>query len=127
MQQKVERFEKVDALWPQVKALSYLELKVMRDAIAGEMQEKSDGIRQELRERLAAMSEEYGLSLKDVVGKKKRRPKKPSATEPVSYQNPENPEEVWKGSGRKPKWLKARLDAGEELASFAVPVAAKED
>ena len=35
MQQAVDDFERVKSLWPQVQALSYLELKVLSDAIMG--------------------------------------------------------------------------------------------
>ena len=80
MQQKVESLEAVSGLWPQVKALSYLELKALSDAIAGEMQEKSDAVRADLRQRMADLSEQYGLSVKDVLGKKRRRAKKAEPT-----------------------------------------------
>lgn len=120
MQLKTGRYEKVDALWPQVKALSYPELKLMREAITDEMKEKSEAIRDELPQRVAALGEEYGLSIRDVVGKRKRRAKKPGGEAAVAYQNPDNPQETWKGAGRKPKWLKVRLDAGEDLEAFAI-------
>ncbi len=123
MQQKVESLEAVSGLWPQVKALSYLELKALSDAIAGEMQEKSDAVRADLRQRMAALSEEYGLSVKDVIGKKKRRAKKAEPTgepKPARVRNPDQPEETWSGVGRKPKWLTSKLAAGADLASFAV-------
>ena len=121
MQEKTGRHENVDALWPQVKALSYPELKVMRDAIGAEMQAQALAVRQELRERLAVADEDYGLTIEDVIGSRKRRGNNDAAWATATYQNPDDARETWAGTGRKPKWLKARLDAGEELERFAVP------
>ena len=73
MQEKTGRHEQVDALWPQVKSLSYPALKVMRDAISNEMQAQASAIRHELRQRLAVAGEDYGLTIKDVTGSPKRR------------------------------------------------------
>ena len=121
MQEKTGRHENVDALWPQVKALSYPELKVMRDAIGAEMQAQALAVRQELRERLAVADEDYGLTIEDVIGSRKRRGNNGDVAATATYQNPAKPGEIWNGTGRKPKWLKARLDAGENLERFAVP------
>lgn len=38
----------------------------------------------------------------------------------VKYQNPENPEETWSGQGRRPPWLKGKLEAGANLEDFSV-------
>ena len=121
MQEKTGRHEQVDALWPQVKALPYPALKVMRDAISNEMQAQSLAARQELRERLAVAGEDYGLTIEDVIGKPKRRGSNSEVAAIATYQNPEKPGEIWNGSSRKPKWLIARLDAGEDLERFRVP------
>ena len=122
MQQAVDDFETLKGLWPQVKALSYLELKVLSDAINGEMQEKVDDVRAELRGRMATITEPYGLSVADVVGTQKRRGKRcPAATtrnaEP--YRNPDNPEETWSGKGRKPNWMRRRSNDGAPSTRFA--------
>ncbi len=128
MQGKVERCEKVEALWLQVKALSYLELKVLHEAIMGVMQEKSQAVRVELRERMAALSEPYGLTVQDVIGTIKRPLKRhPKGAGVTRFRNPDRAEEIWMGTGRKPKWLRQQLDAGAELTSFAVEQPAKEE
>ena len=109
MRQAVDDFETLKGLWPQVKALSYLELKVLRDAISGEMGEKVDDVRSELRGRMATLTEPYGLSVADVVGTPKRRTKRcpgNSTRRAEPFRNPENPEETWSGKGRKPKWMR---------------------
>ena len=35
------------------------------------------------------------------------------------YRNPDNPEEVYKGKGKRPAWLQQRLEAGARLEDFA--------
>lgn len=39
---------------------------------------------------------------------------------PALYHNPENPAETWSGRGHTPRWLKARLDAGQSLHDFRI-------
>ena len=120
MQQKVDRGEKIEALCAEVKALAYLDLKLMRDLINQEMEEKSVTVHAEFRSRLAELSEAYGIAVSDVVGKKKHRSKKPPGEKVVRYRNPEEPNKTWSGIGRKPTWLRTRLEAGVELSTFAV-------
>jgi DNA-binding protein H-NS len=36
------------------------------------------------------------------------------------YRNPENPEEIYRGKGKRPAWLIAKLEAGHDVAEFAV-------
>lgn len=45
---------------------------------------------------------------------------------PEKYRNPKNPDEVWSGRGRKPKWVEAAEKAGSTLESMLiVPAPAK--
>jgi DNA-binding protein H-NS len=39
------------------------------------------------------------------------------------YRNPDNPEEVWSGRGRQPKWVQAALAEGQRLEDLAIPAA----
>ena len=41
---------------------------------------------------------------------------------PVSpkYCNPDHPSETWSGRGRQPRWLVARLKAGERIDDFRI-------
>ena len=123
MQQGIDDFKKVDSLLPQVKALSYLELRVLSDVVKATMEEKSDAVRAELRERMEVISEAYGLTVLEVVGNQKRRARKATRqarSKVVRYRNPENAGETWTGKGRKPTWLRQKLEDGGELANFAI-------
>ena len=43
---------------------------------------------------------------------------------PAKYRNPQNPEQVWSGIGRSPKWVQAILsERGIDMAAFkAIPM-----
>ena len=123
MQQTVEDFKRLDGLLPQVKALSYLELRVLSDVVKATMEEKSEAVRAELRQQMEAISEAYGLTVSEVVGNQKRRARKATTqarSKAVRYRNPQNAGETWTGKGRKPTWLRQKLEDGGELTSFAI-------
>lgn len=45
---------------------------------------------------------------------KVRKPAKPK------YQNPANPDEVWSGRGKPPKWMQAHLEGGGEKDAYLI-------
>jgi len=71
--------------------------------------------RAELKEKMAAMAAEAGLSLDDVVGR--RRGGKTRGAQQVKYRHPDDPTLTWSGRGRKPRWLK---QAGGSAERFRV-------
>lgn len=40
---------------------------------------------------------------------------KTKATPGKTYQNPNNPDQIWKGHGRQPQWIKDELSAGKTM------------
>lgn len=61
---------------------------------------------QELVETLIAKCEALGIEAKSFFVQKK--------VSEITHQNPENPAEVWKGKGPKPKWLKRVIEGLDE-------------
>jgi DNA-binding protein H-NS len=49
-----------------------------------------------------------------------RRPYPPV---PPKYRNPEEPSETWAGRGKQPRWLVAKLQAGERIDDFRIKAA----
>jgi DNA-binding protein H-NS len=76
------------------------ELKVRIDAaiVARQAKEKA-----ELRQKMAELAEEAGLTLEDVLGG--RRGGKGKGSVAVKYRHPDNATLTWTGRGRRPKWL----------------------
>jgi len=91
------------------KELQELELKVKKAKIA--VQERS---RSEVRERLEAIAAEAGFKIGDLFGGRGGKGRKVAA----KYANPNNPSETWTGRGRKPRWLAAKIKAGEKQEKF---------
>ena len=65
-------------------------------------------------EEIKAIAQTRGLSVQDILGKSS----KSHAMRPrdiIRYRNPSNPDQVWSGRGRPPRWIE-----GKEKGQFAV-------
>lgn len=80
----------------------------------------------ELRARLATEAQALGFSLEDVL--KEFADGKPAeiAVKGTTYVNPANPEQVWRGDGKKPRWLKEYELGGGLISDLAQPAVATE-
>jgi DNA-binding protein H-NS len=84
--------------------MSYSELTQLRTRIDGLMLEKQGAERAALRQKMADMAKDHGLSLDEVLGKGRRKGKGSVADK---YRDPKNPENTWTGRGRMPRWMVA--------------------
>jgi DNA-binding protein H-NS len=91
--------------------LQELELKVKKAKL--NVQQRS---RTELRQKLESMAAQAGFKLSDLFGGRGGKGRKVAA----KYANPDNPSETWSGRGRKPRWLAARLKAGDRIDRFLI-------
>ena len=94
-----------------LKELQELELKVKKVKLS--VQERS---RSELRQKLESMAAQAGFKLSDLFAGRGGKGRKVAA----KYANPDNPSETWSGRGRKPRWLAARLKAGDRIDKFFI-------
>ena len=94
-----------------LKELQELELKVKKVKLS--MQERS---RSELRQKLEAMAAQAGFKLSDLFGGRGGKGRKVAA----KYANPDDPSQTWSGRGRKPRWLAARVSAGDRVEKFLI-------
>ena len=84
----------------------------------GEEVEKLRGRVQALSDALHISNLEFlGVKAIPTPGGKKERKKK----EFKAYVNPDNPEETYRGAGKRPKWLQDKLDAGAQISDFLLP------
>jgi DNA-binding protein H-NS len=86
-----------------IERMSYSQLAELRNQIDRLMTEKQASARAELRQRMAVLAKEQGLSLEEVLGN--RRKGKGSVA--IKYRDPKNPENTWTGRGRMPRWMVA--------------------
>jgi DNA-binding protein H-NS len=93
------------------KELSQLELKVKRAKAGAQERSRSD-----LRKKLEAMAADAGFRISDLFGGRGGKGRKVAA----KYVNPDDPSETWTGRGRKPRWLAAKLKAGDRIEKFLI-------
>ena len=83
--------------------MSYAQLAALCTRINGLMVEKQSAERAALRQKMADMAKDHGLSLDEVLGK--RRKGKGSVA--IKYRDPKNADNTWTGRGRMPRWMVA--------------------
>lgn len=73
-------------------------------------------------EKVIALVRKYKLTIhteKGVEVKPSFKAPKKAKAEP-KYRNPDNHEDTWAGHGRKPMWLKDRIESGKSLEDFKI-------
>ena len=89
--------------------MNYAELAQLRTQIDRMMVEKQNAERVALRQKLADMAKEHGLSLEEVLGKGR----KGKGSVAPKYRDPKNPDNPWTGRGRMPRWMVAATKGGK--------------
>jgi len=72
--------------------------------------------KQEIYKKITALASESGFSLSELMSQKPAK----KAPAPIKYRNPDNKNEGWTGTGKKPKWLTTLLASGKKLEDLAV-------
>ena len=83
--------------------MSYAELAELRSQIDRRMVEKQSSERLALRQKMADLAKDHGMSLDEVLGKGR----KGKGSVAPKYRDPKNPENTWTGRGRMPRWMAA--------------------
>ena len=96
-----------------------------------ELQEKLAGYSLVLRQEAARTKYQEALAAAKAMGfeslsELEQRVLNPTApvikkrvVKPV-YRNPDAPSETWAGRGKQPRWLKAKIDGGAQVADFRI-------
>jgi len=79
--------------------MSYAELSQLRSQVDRLIVEKQTSERSALRQKMADLAREHGLSLDEVLGKGRKGKVAPK------YRDPKNPQNTWTGRGRMPRWM----------------------
>jgi DNA-binding protein H-NS len=83
--------------------MSFAQLADLRNQIDQAMVEKQNSERAALRQKMADMAKEHGLSIQEVLGKGR----KGTGSVAPKYRDPQNPQNTWTGRGRMPRWMVA--------------------
>ena len=84
-----------------------MELSKLEGQIARLKVEKQNQERAALREKMAAMAREHGFDVSELFGKGRKGSVAPK------YRDPKNPENIWTGRGRMPRWMVAATKGGK--------------
>lgn len=99
-------------------SLSHADLATLSGELQKTMETRAVEMKNQMRAQFEAFVAQkgkeaaaFGFSIEDIT----------SPESPPKFRNPKNPEETWKGKGRKPTWLQDLLDKGHKLEEFAIP------
>jgi DNA-binding protein H-NS len=96
--------------------MSHAQLLSLRDQVDAAIVAAKSAEKQALRQKLEDLAAKSGMSLAEVMGKKRGSKGKAA----IKYRNPADPSQTWTGRGRKPIWLAQAEKKGQKLESFAV-------
>ena len=88
------------------------ELQSLSSAIDEELERREQMRREKARAEIERIAMEAGLSVKELVGKSKKKAAGGKKKLPPKYRHPENPELTWVGRGKQPDWFKAAIENG---------------
>jgi DNA-binding protein H-NS len=93
--------------------MSYRELQQLSLRVNKAMATARDRDRTNLRQRMESVVSNAGFRIGDLFGRGGK-----GRTVAVKYANPDDPSQTWTGRGRKPKWLVAKVKAGNKIDRF---------
>jgi len=103
-----------------LKAMSRKELKQLNEDVVKALKDAEKRERREALKAAEKAAAEFGFSLDDLSGgKKKRGVAKTSKSEP-KYRNPNDPAQTWSGRGRKPQWIHDALAKGIDVSDLEI-------
>jgi DNA-binding protein H-NS len=99
-----------------VERMSYRELQQLSVRVKKAMDTAQDRERAALRQKMESLVSHAGFRMGDLFGGRGGKGRPVAA----KYANPDDPTETWAGRGRKPKWLVAKLKAGDKMDRFLI-------
>jgi DNA-binding protein H-NS len=100
---------------PDISNLDYSQLSQLRAAVAERMREMRDTGITQLRATIAEQAQLLGVSIDDLLPKKRGR-----GRGAAKYRDPEDPQNIWSGRGKPPRWMHDLLDQGHTKDEFAI-------
>ncbi|MDE0698850.1 MAG: H-NS family nucleoid-associated regulatory protein [Boseongicola sp.] len=72
---------------------------------------------QELQDTVQKIARKHGLTVSEVLGKKRKSSK---SAGPAKYRNPNDPSQTWPGCGRQPAWFSEAMDRSVESLKICI-------
>lgn len=88
-------------------------------------QQRQNELRKEkvskLREKIHALIKAEGYSFEDIFGgARATKTRRSGGTVAPKYRNPADPEQMWSGRGKRPRWFSDALKAGKKEKDLAI-------
>lgn len=99
--------------------LSLQELRALQENIKHELKKREQQEINEAREKILAIAQSVGVSVKDLVGGGIKA-KTGTVTVAVKFRHPSDASLRWTGRGRQPKWVKEWVESGKSLDEVRV-------
>ncbi|MDC8770989.1 H-NS histone family protein [Roseateles albus] len=96
------------------------ELIAARAALDAEIAKTQDAERSAAIAQVKALMADFDLSISDLSGRAPKAAKAAGGKAVAAKYVDKATGESWSGRGLKPRWLKAKLDAGAKIEDFAV-------
>lgn len=103
-----------------LKDMTQEELEDLRVRIDRRMVELEKEKRVAALNAMREIAKDHGVSLEEMVKLASGSVSMSTSSLPAKYRDPENPANTWTGRGRKPKWLVAALENGDDLKKFEI-------
>jgi DNA-binding protein H-NS len=96
------------------------ELIAARAALDAEIAKTQDAERSAAISQVKALMADFGLTVDDLGGRASKAARVVGGKSVAAKYVDKATGESWSGRGLKPRWLKAKLDAGAKIEEFAV-------
>jgi DNA-binding protein H-NS len=96
------------------------ELRDLVDRIAAEIKHRNRERIKTLRDEVAALAEEMGMTAEELILGTSAGGARPRTKAAPKYRDPENPSKTWTGRGKSPNWYRDRIEAGHSPESMLI-------
>lgn len=102
--------------------MSYDDLLTLQAEIRERIDTYRDRERRRVRDEIEAVARSAGFSIRELYPNPNALalPAGPLQRKVIKYQNPDNRFQTWTGYGKRPRWLKEKLDAGADAEDFRI-------
>lgn len=103
--------------------MSYNDLLALQAEIRERIDNYRDRERRRIRDEVEAIARAAGFTIRDLYPSSNVLALPPgagNARKPIKYANPDNRFQTWSGFGKKPRWLKEKIEAGANKDDFRI-------
>ena len=101
----------------QLAKMTMKDLLTLQQRVESAIEKRKERDREVVKQKMEKLAQESGYNIVELFGTKPARKRAPVA---VKYRDPKNPSNTWTGRGRMPRWLAAKVKAGQKREKFLI-------